>query len=75
MLARWAFIVVLIVGCTKGASLPAAPDDFSVHEFDWPQWQGPDRTAVSKETGLLKTWPKDGPPLLWKATGCGEGFV
>ena len=20
-------------------------------EFDWPQWQGPDRTAHSKETG------------------------
>ncbi len=28
---------------------------------DWPQWQGPDRNAVSKETGLLKEWPKDGP--------------
>ena len=28
---------------------------------DWPQWQGPDRTAVSKETGLLQVWPKDGP--------------
>ena len=22
--------------------------------FDWPQWQGLDRTAHSKETGLLK---------------------
>ena len=21
---------------------------------DWPQWQGPDRTGISKETGLLK---------------------
>src|SRR5437667_8297722 len=41
---------------------------------DWPQWQGPDRTAVSKETGLLKEWPKDGPPLAWKATGIGEGM-
>ena len=27
---------------------------------DWPQWQGPDRNAVSKETGLLQEWPKDG---------------
>jgi len=33
---------------------------------DWPQWQGPDRTAVSKETGLLQEWPKDGAPLAWK---------
>jgi outer membrane protein assembly factor BamB len=42
-------------------------------QFDWPQWQGPDRTAQSKETGLLKEWPKDGPPLAWKVTGLGGG--
>jgi outer membrane protein assembly factor BamB len=41
---------------------------------DWPQWQGPDRTAVSKEKGLLRDWPKDGPPLAWKANGIGEGM-
>jgi len=42
-------------------------------QFDWPQWQGPDRTAHSKETGLLKEWPKDGPPLVWKVKGVGGG--
>ena len=42
-------------------------------QFDWPQWQGPDRTAHSKETGLLKEWPKDGPPLAWKIQGLGGG--
>ena len=41
---------------------------------DWPQWQGPARNAVSKETGLLKEWPKDGPPLAWKVTGIGGGY-
>ena len=30
---------------------------------DWPQWQGPDRTRISKETGLLKEWPNGGPRL------------
>ena len=40
---------------------------------DWPQWQGPDRNAISKEKGLLKEWPKGGPPLAWKATGLGGG--
>ena len=40
---------------------------------DWPQWQGPDRNAISKETGLLKEWPKDGPQLAWKTTGLGGG--
>jgi outer membrane protein assembly factor BamB len=41
---------------------------------DWPQWQGPDRTAISKETGLLKEWPKAGPPLAWKIKGLGGGY-
>ena len=41
---------------------------------DWPQWQGPDRNAISKETGLLKEWPKDGPPLAWKIKGLGGGY-
>jgi outer membrane protein assembly factor BamB len=42
--------------------------------FDWPQWQGPDRNAVSKESGLLKEWPKEGPPLAWKVSGLGGGY-
>ena len=40
---------------------------------DWPQWQGPNRNAVSKETGLLKEWPKDGPKLAWRIEGLGGG--
>ena len=45
----------------------------SPESFDWPQWQGPDRNAISKEKGLLKEWPKAGPPLAWKITGLGGG--
>ena len=41
---------------------------------DWPQWRGPDRTGVSKETGLLKTWPAEGPKLLWTVRGLGGGY-
>lgn len=41
---------------------------------DWPQWQGPDRNAISKETDLLKEWPPGGPPLAWKAKGLGGGY-
>jgi len=43
-------------------------------EWTWPQWQGPERNSVSKETGLLKEWPKGGPTLLWTAAGCGKGY-
>jgi len=41
---------------------------------DWPQWRGPNRDGISKETGLLKQWPEQGPPLVWKATGAGGGY-
>lgn len=41
---------------------------------DWPQFHGPDRTAISKETGLLKEWPRSGPALVWTATGLGNGY-
>jgi outer membrane protein assembly factor BamB len=41
---------------------------------DWPQWRGPDRTDVSKETGLLRAWPREGPKLRWTFKNCGIGF-
>jgi outer membrane protein assembly factor BamB len=41
---------------------------------DWPQWRGPNRDGISKETGLLKQWPEQGPPLVWKTTGAGGGY-
>jgi len=43
-------------------------------EANWPQWRGPNRDGISKETGLLKQWPTGGPPLVWKATGAGRGY-
>src|SRR5262245_41651130 len=41
---------------------------------EWPQWRGPNRDGISKETGLLKQWPTQGPPLVWKATAAGTGY-
>jgi outer membrane protein assembly factor BamB len=41
---------------------------------DWPQWQGPDRTRRSKETGLLKEWPKESPRLIYTANNLGAGY-
>jgi outer membrane protein assembly factor BamB len=41
---------------------------------DWPQWRGPNRDNVSRETGLLQTWPKEGPKLLWTFTEAGVGY-
>lgn len=41
---------------------------------EWPQWRGPNRDGISKETGLLKQWPEGGPRLVWKAAGAGTGY-
>lgn len=35
---------------------------------DWPQFLGPHQDNTSTETGLLKTWPKPGPPVVWVQT-------
>jgi outer membrane protein assembly factor BamB len=58
-----------------GLSLFAADNAFQPKPHDWPQWQGPDRTAASAETGLLQDWMKEGPPLAWRIKGLGEGFT
>jgi len=40
---------------------------------DWPQYFGPDRNGISKEKGLLRTWPQEGPGILW-SINVGIGF-
>lgn len=47
---------------------------FVASAADWPQFRGPNRDGVSRETGLLKQWPDGGPQLSWKITGIGTGF-
>ena len=46
----------------------------TLHAADWPQWRGPARDGISRETGLLTSWPKEGPRQLWAANGLGEGY-
>jgi outer membrane protein assembly factor BamB len=73
MLKPWALCLAAVLFCAP--ALFADDDEFCPHKFDWPQWQGTRRNGISQETGLLKSWPKDGPKLLWKVTGNGGGFV
>jgi outer membrane protein assembly factor BamB len=47
------------------SSLGAATLLPAAQATDWPQFRGPDRTAISRETGLLKKWPASGPKVLW----------
>jgi outer membrane protein assembly factor BamB len=54
--------------CLAAFTLPALAED-------WPQWRGPNRNEVSQETGLLKSWPKGGPKLLWAYEKLGAGYA
>lgn len=38
---------------------------------DWPQWMGPDRDNVWKETGILDEFPPQGPEVLWRTSLAG----
>lgn len=39
---------------------------FSALSADWPQWRGPNRDGVWKETGILRTFPADGLKIRWR---------
>ncbi len=41
---------------------------------DWPQFRGPNRDNISRETGLLRSWPRTGPKVLWTADVC-QGYA
>jgi outer membrane protein assembly factor BamB len=53
---------------------PAVGEANSAAQWQWPQWRGPDRNGKSKETGLLASWPAEGPKLLWHTARLGNGY-
>src|SRR5690242_15453435 len=38
----------------------------AAHGEDWPQWLGPKRDGVWRETGIVEKFPRDGPRVLWR---------
>jgi outer membrane protein assembly factor BamB len=40
---------------------------------DWPMFRGPEVNGISREAGWSAAWPKDGPPVRWRAK-VGLGF-
>lgn len=61
------FRLAMILLVVTAACAPASAED-------WPSWRGDNRNAVSKETGLIDSWPADGPPVEWRASGIGKGY-
>jgi outer membrane protein assembly factor BamB len=63
-----AIVIVLCLQLSAASTSPAPASS------DWPQWRGPDRNGIAKETGLLKAWPTAGPPVVWSIGNIGEGY-
>ena len=45
----------------------------NVYAQDWPQYLGPERNSTSTQEGILRSWPENGPEVLW-AVDVGIGF-
>lgn len=45
----------------------------SLRGAEWPRFHGPNADNLSTETGLLSSWPQNGPRLLWKCDRIGTG--
>ena len=63
---------IVALGATAAMQTPAPATTPAAAE--WFQWRGPNRDGISTETGLLKDWPKGGPPQVWRAAGVGNGY-
>ncbi len=61
-----ALFLLLALSCLAFLE-PPKTDSFS-------QWRGPNRDGVYNETNLLKSWPEDGPPLLWSIDQVDAGY-
>ena len=66
--AKHVISTVLAAGAWTGGVLFAGDDPY------WPQFHGPKRNNLSTDTGLLQSWPREGPRLVWTARGIGHGF-
>ncbi len=59
------------LGTIAATLLPCLPAPSQAD--DWPQWRGPNRDGVWRESGILETFPKDGLKFRWRAS-VGPGY-
>ena len=59
-------LLLIVFIAFESCSVPAGNENNS-------QWRGENRDGIYNETGLLKIWGENGPELLWKFDGLGEG--
>ena len=72
MILRPSLSQVVVLGATVVCAVVSLSAQSA--STDWPQWRGQDRSGVSRETGLLREWPRSGPTLTWSASQLGAGY-
>jgi outer membrane protein assembly factor BamB len=63
-----------LAGVVLGAVLALTVTASVTRADDWPQWLGPQRDGVWRETGILETFPPGGPKIRWR-TPVGMGYA
>ena len=67
LLKAFTALFAILFSCNITAQLQA--------QSNWPTFRGADRSGTAPDTGLLTSWPEDGPKLLWKTSGAGQGYA
>ena len=62
----WSFRLGLVCGLLLAGG--------EVFADDWPQWLGPNRDSVWRETGIIEKFPAGGPSIRWR-TAIGGGYA
>lgn len=64
----------LLIAIIIASSLSAYSTVNAQNNAEWPAFHGFDRQNLSQETGLLKSWPANGPQLAMTISGLGDGY-
>jgi len=61
-------LVRLVILCASlaGVFVAGSFSNIAVGFDDWPQWMGPKRDNVWRESGLIDKFPEAGPKILWR---------
>jgi outer membrane protein assembly factor BamB len=68
------FVLTAAIVCLLTSLLAESSAQVPSKPGEWPQWRGPNRDGISLDTGLLKEWPADGPPVVWQVDSVGVGY-
>ncbi len=68
-------ILLCFFSCTQEQKVDTRPSDVSTSQRKKVyEWRGDNRSGIYNEDGFLKSWPEEGPELVWEYEGIGNGY-